>query len=256
MNEYIQENKRSIILLTIALLLLAVVLYFFLLHPQVSELNRKEDALVTKNEELETLQQQIAEKRETLADGAELEKLLIKNKIPDNRELDEYILSLQRLESVTESKIERIEFVYDSSFEVEEEEEEESTETDTDAEVNDDTEEVTDDASEDEEAASDENEDANEEDAEGEEENEVSIDPALLAEKPDELQVLTVRLIAVAPDFEEFINLIKAIENEERVSIVTSLNFTKPTEQETYFPGDSLEVIPFEAELTTFYYAE
>ena len=40
----------------------------------------------------------------------------MESKIPKERELDDYILSLQQLEVITNSKIEKIEFMYDSNL--------------------------------------------------------------------------------------------------------------------------------------------
>ncbi len=95
-----------------------------------------------------------------------------------------------------------------------------------------------------------------EESEETEEDTELTVDPVLLNEKPEQLQVLTVKIEGMSPDFDQFIELLKIIESQERISIVTSLHFTKPTEQDLYFSDDPSELIPFEAELTTFYFAE
>src|SRR5699024_10000635 len=94
------------------------------------------------------------------------------------------------------------------------------------------------------------------EESEEEEATAPTIDPAILSEKPEELHVMTVRISALSPDFDEFIELLKLIESNERISIVTSLNFTKPTEQDIFFEDNPLETIPFDAEITTFYYKE
>lgn len=245
MNEYIEENKRAIILLTIGLFLLAIVLYFFLLRPQLVDLSEKKENLDAMEEELRVLEEQIAAFDEDELD-VEVEQLLQEKKIPTERKLDEYILSLQRLESVTNSKIERIEFVYDSNLEIDEENEE--------AEPSDNTEESAEKTEENLESNElDETDDENE----GEEtEDEINVNPEILREKPEQLEVMTVRLVAVAPNFEEFIELLKVIENEERISIVTNLRFNKPTEEDTFILDEPLDMIPFEAELTTFYYAE
>lgn len=245
MNEYIEENKRAIILLTIGLFLLAIVLYFFLLRPQLVDLSEKKENLDAMEEELRVLEEQIAAFDEDELD-VEVEQLLQEKKIPTERKLDEYILSLQRLESVTNSKIERIEFVYDSNLEIDEENEE--------AEPSDNTEESAEKTEENLESNElDETDDENE----GEEtEDEINVNPEILSEKPEQLEVMTVRLVAVAPNFEEFIELLKVIENEERISIVTNLRFNKPTEEDPFILDEPLDMIPFEAELTTFYYAE
>lgn len=246
MNEYIEENKRAIILLTIGLFLLAIVLYFFLLRPQLVDLSEKKENLDAMEEELRVLEEQIAAFDEDELD-VEVEQLLQEKKIPTERKLDEYILSLQRLESVTNSKIERIEFVYDSNLEIDEKENEE-------AEPSDNTEESAEKTEEN--LESNELEETDDENEGEETEDEINVNPEILSEKPEQLEVMTVRLVAVAPNFEEFIELLKVIENEERISIVTNLRFNKPTEEDTFILDEPLDMIPFEAELTTFYYAE
>lgn len=243
MNEYFEENKRSLILLAIMLFALALVLYFILLRPLMNDYKSEQQRIEDLINEIELLEAQISNLKESSHD-VDLEQLIMENKVPRERELDEYILTLQQLELHTESRIDSIEFAYDSSFEVETEDESEATEseeTDQEAEVDEELE-----------------EDSEKEEGEKEtdEETEVTIDPELLKEKPEQLQVLTVRIEAMSPDFDKFIELLKIIESNERISIVTNLHFTKPTEQDLYFADNPSDIIPFEAELTTFYFAD
>lgn len=231
MNEYFQENKRSLLLLSGLLFILAIVLFFIIMRPLLADLSTQQKAIIDINGEINVLEQQL-ENMETSVEEIDIEQLILENKIPKSRDLDEYILSLQRLELLTDSRIESIEFVYDSSLDVSEEE---TAETETEAEDEVDTE---------------------DEVAEEEGIEEVTIAPSILNEKPDALQVMTVKLTAISPDFKEFIELLKVIENEERISIVTNLHFLKPAEDALYFADDPSKVIPFEAELTTFYYEE
>lgn len=240
MNDYIQENKRAVILLTVVLFLLTIVLYYFLLRPQMIDLSNKRDDVEAMEEQLRELEKKITSYQENGLD-IEVEQLLLEKKVPTERKLDEYIISLQRLEAITDSKIEKIEFVYDSNFEIDEE-----------------TSEGTEEGSEDTEENSEENEaeDVLEENENDESEDEINVDPVILNEKPEELQIITVKLTAISPDFEDFIKLLELIENDERISIVTNLQFNKLTEDDIFLVENPLDIIPFEAELTTFYYAE
>lgn len=241
MNEYFEENKRSLILLAGMLFVLALVLYFILLRPLMADYKKEQQAIVDLNNEIQLLEAQITQFQETSND-VNLEQLILENKIPRERELDEYILALQQLELHTESKIESIQFAYDSSLEVDEVDSSESGES---SEVDTDTEDET---------AEDDGQPETE--SSEEESTEPTIDPTILNEKPEELQVMTVKINAISPDFDELIELLKIIESNERISIVTSLQFSKPTEQDLYFADDPSNVIQFEAELTTFYYVE
>lgn len=245
MNEYFEENKRSLIILAVMLFLLAAVVFFVLVRPLVKDYKAEQNRIEQLKNEIELLEAHI----ENLQDSSgevDLKQLMLENKIPRERELDEYILALQQLELHTESRIDSIEFAYDSSFDVDEEETgqsegEEAEETDSEAELESELE----------------GGDADEEESEdAEEETDVSIDPQLLNEKPEQLQVLTVKIEALSPDFDKFIELLKIIESQDRISIVTSLRFTKPTEQDLYFSDNPSDLIPFEAELTTFYFAD
>jgi len=240
MNDYIQENKRAVILLTVVLFLLTIVLYYFLLRPQMIDLSNKRDDVEAMEEQLRELEQKITSYQENGLD-IEVEQLLLEKKVPTERKLDEYIISLQRLEAITDSKIEKIEFVYDSNFEIDEETSEGTEEGS----------EVTEENSEENEA-----EDVLEENENDESEDEINVDPVILNEKPEELQIITVKLTAISPDFEDFIKLLELIENDERISIVTNLQFNKLTEDDIFLVENPLDIIPFEAELTTFYYAE
>lgn len=228
MNEYFQENKRSLFILTGLFFILVVVLYFVLLRPLVAGLSSKERAISSANDEIQILEKKLENFELEIVD-MDIEQIKLENKIPRERELDEYILSLQQLEVTTNSKIEKIEFMYDSNLEEIEEEEDVEEETE-------------------------ENE-AEEEIEDTEADEKITIDPEIINEKPDDLQVMTVRLTAASPEFEDFVELLEVIENQERISIVSKLKFLKPTEYDLYFE-DIQTAIAFEAELTTFYYPE
>lgn len=261
MNEYFEENKRSLILLASMLFVLAIVLYFMLVRPIMVDYKKEVEQIDQLNEEITLLETQIESLQEASEDF-DVEDLILENKIPTKRELDEYILALQALELHTESAIETIQFTYDSSIETEDltEDEEDTTETEETEDLEDPTDEaeVTEDETEetDEEAQEEEDEEEADEESEEDENPAPTIDPEILSEKPENLHVMTVRISVVSPDFDEFIELLKLIEHNERISIVTNLNFTKPTEEDIYFSDESLDEIPFDAEITTFYYEE
>ncbi len=229
MTDFFQENKRSLFLLTGLLMMLAIVLFFFVLRPFLLEVSNQTKVVTDKRVEKAALEAQVESMNGSL-DEQNIDQLKLENKIPTDRKLDEYILSIQQLELVTGSKVDKVEFVYDSK--IEEEEEEVPTEPSTIIPPQENT--------------------VDEE----REEEEVQIDPVILAEKPEALQLIIVRIEAASPNFDDFIALLKEIEKQERISIVSTLTFKKPTEYETVFPTKPAETIHFEAELTTFYYTE
>lgn len=260
MNDYFEENKRSLILLASMLLVLAIVLYFILIRPLVDDYKREVQRIDDVNAEITLLETELKAMQEsTLPEEIDVQQLIFQNKIPTERELDEYILTLQQLEFHTESKIDSITFAYDSSIEtdqLEEDEEDESRITDLDDEIEDRMDSTSDEVTEVDATPEVTEEDEEAESAEDEDEKTPTIDPAILSEKPENLHVMTVNLNVTSPNFEEFIELLKLIESNERISIVTSLQFTKPTEEEIYFADIPLEEIPFTAQIATFYYSE
>lgn len=241
MNEYFQENKRSIFLLITALLLLAIVLYMLLLRPLQSDLSSKEKDIIRVKEEIELLQAHL-DSDEPDRSALDIEQIMLEKKIPEERNLDEYILSLQQLEFKTNSSIDHIQFVYDSNLEIKEdednEEQEKTTNTDEQSETN-----------------APETEDANKTEPEVDQKL-PTIDPELLKEIPENLHIITVRVVATSPTYSDFIELLEVIEDTERISIVTGLTFTQPTENDEYFVEDYDWGISFIAELTTFYYVD
>lgn len=248
MNEYFEANKRSLFILAGLLFILAIVLYFILVRPLVNDYQGEVRKISDLKEEIAQLEARLESLDEETPDGFDVEQLILENKIPTERELDEYILAIQQLELHTESKIESITFAYDSSIETEpapeeesEENDEDSDEADTDAEV-------------DEEA--DEEADESDDSEEADEVNTPTLDAEFLSVLPENLYVMSISLEVTSPNFDEFLELIKLIEANERISIVTNLDFTKPTEEDIYFSDVPLEDIPFNVEIATFYYME
>lgn len=234
MNEVYQDNKKVLIALLVVLLLAAAALFYFLVMPLKSGIKSSNNAIVSLENDKQYYQ--------TLIDNLmnaepelNVEELLYEKRIPKESNVDEYILSLQNLELVAGSRINSIAFVYDSGIEIVDDGEETAVEQPAETPV------------------------ADGEQAEGDAEapeTPVTPDPAIINEKPSSLQVIAVNITAKARNFEEFLNLIETIENQERISIVSNLTFTKPGEVAQITGAHVLdrEMIEFTAQLTTFYY--
>lgn len=235
MNEVFQENKKILISLVVVLFIGAFALYYFLVMPVKDSLDSTEIAIDTLENDKLYITTMINNLRneEPEIDG---EELVLKNRIPDERKLDEYILSLLELQEITGSEIVSVNFAYDSGTEhieigaeVPEEGSEEEALTETP------------------------------EDVEGIEETDVApivIDPVIIEEKPESLEVLVVRVQARSRNFDEYLELIEAIESQDRISIVSNLTFKNPAEEEVFFSDHKIdeEMVEFTVELTTFYY--
>jgi len=217
MNDFLQENKRSILILLGLLLILAIVLYVLVIYPLKTDIVSKEKKINSQVTTKTSLEEKIKDIEDELNETNNEQSLLHKV-VPKDRELDEYILQLQSLEKVTKSKINSIEFLYDSS-------------------IND----------LDEEADENETEDIVNIEKEVEEKMEVQQDSTLVRERPEGLEVITVRISAISPNYDAFIQLLEIIENQERITIISKLKYDAQGK-------DKKGAIPFEAELTTFYY--
>lgn len=230
MNDYFQANRRSLFILVGLLLFLAIVLYFILLRPLHTDLNRQESRVASIKADIDLLESKLdsVEDKEIDVDQLKYERV-----VPRKPNIDDYILSLQQLELTTKTKIMNINFTYDSNLDMPEVE---SRSEDEDSGI------TVDQLDE---------EDLN---IEGRDDTSVAIDQDLLEEKPDTLQVIIVNMSAMSADYDSFLDVLKAIENNERISVISSLSFTKPTEEDIYFSDIPLDWIPFEIELTTFYY--
>src|SRR5699024_8685029 len=151
MNDYFEENKRSLILLTSLLFILALVLFFVIVRPLMMDYKIEVNQIADLQAEIELLETKLKTLEQETPDEYNLDQLMLENKIPSERELDEYILTIQQLELQTKSKIEQINFTYDSGFETEaapeeadeadqteelEEELDEAVENDTNEEIN------------------------------------------------------------------------------------------------------------------------
>jgi len=196
------------------LFLLAIVLFFLVLRPVIKDLEAQKRTNQEKEEDIELLELQLANMKKQLEEE-DPEQLVLENKVPLERKIDEYILSLKQLENKTNSEISNIEFIYDSSMEVLEDEA------------------------------------ASSEDAEESEESEESPAAEVILGKPEELQAITVRFTATSPSFKDFVKLLETIEQEERISIVSNIEFRQTTD---YTSSEDEERVSFDVHLTTFYY--
>lgn len=209
MNEYIQENKRSLYVIVGLLFILAIVLFFLVLRPVMTDLDKQKKLNDTKEANIELLKIQLENMKKQFEEE-DPEKLVLEGKIPPERNIDEYIRSLQALENKTNSEISNITFVYDSNIDVVETEEEEP---------------------------------------------EVDHEEIIVG-KPDELQVIVVQFTATSPSYDDFINLLKTIEQEERISIVSNLQFNQNASIGETQEDEEDETVSFTIHLTTFYYED
>lgn len=73
-------------------------------------------------------------------------------------------------------------------------------------------------------------------------------------EKPKGLQIITVQMDISSPSYEDFLQFITDIEQEERIMSVSQLHLDKPIETEISSAEESKETLIYNVDLITFYY--
>lgn len=239
MNNIFQENKQAFLLLLGLLFILIGVFYFLFYQPLTKERDSAVEQEVTLQDEIESLNSEINQQDSIEIDNNEFENMILAKKMPDNPELEEFLLTLNEIELVSDSRIENLAFSYDGSLpeRLTEEEDEETADTDENSTVGNPGEEL---VSEEEELI---------------EEAAVEVNSIMEMEgKPENLRLITVRIEVFSPDYDQFQTFLTEIENQERIMMVNRLEFEKPAEQELVIENSEDETIRTVVDVTTFYY--
>ena len=225
MNNIFEENRNAFLMLSGLLFVLLIVLYFAFISPLLSDLKDERANHIDLQNEIAVLEKQIQQIDE-IQEELTQEQLELQKKVPLTRELEEIVLILQDIELQSSSLIELIDFYYDSSLPTPDF----SHELDADEVI----------------------EGAN--DAEGEENSDKENQTIELKEKPESLQVITISMEITSPSYDDFLQLIKEIEQQERIMSVSKLQFEKTSDFTVNDEQD--ELITHKVELMTFYYKE
>jgi len=225
MNNIFEENRNAFLMLSGLLFVLLIVLYFAFISPLLSDLKDERANHIDLQNEIAVLEKQIQQIDE-IQEELTQEQLELQKKVPLTRKLEEIVLILQDIELQSSSLIELIDFYYDSSLPTPDF----SHEFDADEVI----------------------EGAN--DAEGEENSDKESQTIELKEKPESLQVITISMEITSPSYDDFLQLIKEIEQQERIMSVSKLQFEKTSDFTVNDEQD--ELITHKVELMTFYYKE
>ena len=205
---------------------LLMVLYFAFISPLLSDLKEKKSSQVDLQNDIAVLEKKLQQLDES-EEEFEQEQLELQKKIPLTRELEEIVLILQEIELHSSSVIEEINFYYDGSLPT----------SDFIHEL--DTEEMVED------------EDGSEgEKGENNDEKSPTID---LVEKPERLQLITLNMEITSPTYDDFLQLVTEIEQQERIMGVSKVQFETQSESVDVETDGSIEA---EVELITFFYQE
>lgn len=238
MNNLFQENKNAFLLILALLFLLLLVFFFLFFQPLSKDLKAKETEAKQVENDIALLEAEV-EKVENQDEGkVDFKNLQLAKKMPMDPELENLILTLEEIEMVSESRFESISFSYDGSVPERYVEEVEETEENTEDGVS---------------TTQEETEASEEEQETAEEVSESVID---MEAKPDNLHVITVSMSVTSPDYEQFQTFVQEIEKQERMMMVSSMNFENPAENELVLAEEPSEAMTIEVDITTFYYED
>lgn len=220
-----QENKRIFFILITLLFILLIILYFIVLQPIFAQKRNTENSSEGVNTTISQLQQELADTKDE--DTFDPEKYTYDKKLPESKELDELLLKFEKMEAISSNRIIKMDFSYVGSI----------PETGVDK-TGDETEET--------ETSTEESSD---------ESTKEDIEPAIdISNKPEALQPIIIDMEVAAPDHDHFQQFLTEIEKEERLTVVSTLEFEKPAEQELVRAEEPIEEVVFKIQLMTFYY--
>lgn len=236
MKESLNENKSLFILLGVLAFVVLGALYYYIILPKSDAKTRVSGSIELLKSETNQLQQEIITL--SVVEEEPVEDYELRKKLPEKREINTLLLSLQEVELVSEAKIMAISFndydglVSESNIEPtteEDLEEEETTESS--------------------------------ESEEGEENVEEDVDLDIpqtqinIESLPEQLKLLSLNVEIVVQDYEHLLTFIKEVESIERVIRIDNISFSQIGE-EGFAEEDLDESIVVTIQLTTFYSEE
>ncbi|MFL0583106.1 potassium transporter [Solibacillus silvestris] len=231
----ISSSKNGTLLIVIALAMaLLFAMYYYVVKP-------KQDEEQMIRSEINSLHTEIAAIEETIATNqseqsqTNVNEFALRKKVPDNREIDELILSIEEMQYVTDSRIQSIDFNnYDTlvsssglqdPLSTPESEEGVATESTESTDQTEDTE-----ASE-----------------------LLPVSTIAVETLPPSLKLVTFNINVAAQNDVNLLQFIEEIEKKERVMRIDIIDFALPGE-ENKFTEEASEVVTADIQITTFYY--
>ncbi|MFC9540943.1 potassium transporter [Lysinibacillus sp. NPDC056959] len=234
------SKNSTILILTAFIAAILFALYYYLVTPKLEEVDAKESSISSLQQEMSTIQKQIALIEEN-GKSASASNLTLHKKVPQTRAIDEVIRNIEEIEAVTGTRVEAMDFNnYDSLVM-------DSTMTDpnlTNSEELADTEQSATEADEQATAKNDESPEAKD-----------KIPSATFNKDslPKELKLVTFNIDVVALDNNAMVEFIKEIEKIDRVMKIDAIDFTLTGEEEK-FQEDADPTLKSTIQVTTFYY--
>lgn len=234
------SKNSTILILTALIAAILFALYYYIVTPKLEEVDAKESSNIALQQEVSTIQEQIA-LIEKNGKSNRTSSLTLRKKVPQTRAIDEVIRNIEEIEVVTGTRVEAMDFNnYDSLVM-------ESAITDpnsTNSEEQADTQQSATEADEQAVAKNDETPEVKD-----------KIPTATLNKDslPKELKLVTFDIEVVALDNKAMVEFIKEIEKIDRVMKIDAIDFTL-TGEETKFQEDADTTLKATIQVTTFYY--
>lgn len=224
MNSITSDKKTGVLLLGVLIVALFAAFYYYMIYPLHGEKQQKETSVSSLNAELIALDEQIAALEAEAIPGDNLFSL--RKKVPENRDLNKLISSIQEVEFVSDAQITEITFNnYDEAVAntdlgiPETVVESESTDEQSDAEV-----------------------------------EETPVSPVATAPLPEQLKLLTFNVDVKTKDFEALQYFLREVEGLERIIRIDAVDFSLPGEEQE-FAIEPTESVGATVQLTTFFYS-
>ena len=232
----ISSSKNGTLLIVIALAMaLLFAVYYYVVKPKQDEEQMIRTEINSLHTEITVLEETIATNESQLSQ-INTNEFALRKKVPDNREIDALILSIEEMQYITDSRIQSIDFNnYDALVSSSGLQDPLSTPETEEGAVTESTEGTTDQT----------------EDTEASEELPVST--IAVETLPPSLKLVTFNINVAAPNDVNLLQFIKEIEMKERVMRIDIIDFALPGEEDK-FAEEASEIVTADVQVTTFYY--
>ena len=229
----LSNGKNSGPLLVTALVMaLLFAVYYYIVLPKQEEAEAKQSTVDSLNSEISTMKEQIALLEEGNSDAVDNE-FTIRKKLPESREIDELLLSLEEIEYISDTRIVGVSFNnYDDLVSASGLADPNAT-----AEQNP-VEETTDESA-----------------AEAVDQQEETIPVSTMSAEslPANLKLITFQIDIESLDDEQLQQFLKEIEGLERVMHIDTIEYSLPGEEDALL-DDAPKVVSASIQVTTFYF--
>ncbi|WP_339174841.1 potassium transporter [Solibacillus sp. FSL R5-0691] len=232
----ISSSKNGTLLIVIALAMaLLFAMYYYVVKPKQDEQQMIHSEINSLHTEIAAIEEAIAA-NESQQSQTNVNEFALRKKVPDNREIDELILSIEEMQYVTDSRIQSIDFNnYDALVSSSGLQDPLSTPETEEGELSELTQSAID-------------------QTEGTEPSEaLPVSTIAVETLPPSLKLITFNINVAAQNDVNLLHFIEEIERKERVMRIDIIDFALPGEEDK-FTEEASEIVTADIQVTTFYY--